>query len=117
MRPPGSIVVMLFRPRARIDGAPGNERWIAPGPGAPWMLDDGGGTIEPIIPTPQLEAMLPGGQAVFCARRTAGTGWDIIGAARIRLARACWRRANFIDDGFTGRNYHGARPKDSGDRR
>jgi hypothetical protein len=64
MIPPGSIVVMLFRPRARLEGAPGNERWIAPDPGAPWMLDDGGGTIEAIAPTPELEVMLPGGQGV-----------------------------------------------------
>jgi hypothetical protein len=42
------------------------------------MLDDGGGTIEAITPTPELEAMLPSGQGVFYARRT-DHGWDIIG--------------------------------------
>jgi hypothetical protein len=78
MIPPGSIVVMLFRPRARLEGPASNERWLPPEPGGPWMLDDGSGTIDAITPTPELEAMPPGGQGVFYARRTA-VGWDIIG--------------------------------------
>lgn len=78
MRPPGSVVVMLFRPSARLEGPEGHERRLPPQPHAPWMLDDGGGTIEAITPTPELEAMLPSGQGVFYARRT-DHGWDIIG--------------------------------------
>jgi hypothetical protein len=41
------------------------------------MLDDGGGTTEAIVPTPELEAMLPSGQGLFYALR-ASDGWDII---------------------------------------
>jgi hypothetical protein len=42
------------------------------------MLDDAGSIIEAITPTPELEAMLPGSQGAFYARRIEG-GWDIIG--------------------------------------
>jgi hypothetical protein len=68
---------MLFRPRARLEGRKGHERRLPPEPGAPWMLDDGGGTTEAIVPTPELEAMLPSGQGLFYALR-ASDGWDII---------------------------------------
>jgi hypothetical protein len=79
MRPEGSIVVMLFRPRARlVEDAAGRERRLPPESGAPWMLDDGGGVIETITATPELEAMLPSGQGLFYARRIDG-GWDVIG--------------------------------------
>jgi hypothetical protein len=81
MRPEGSILIMLFRPRARLEGPEGQERCLPWEPGAPWMLDDGGGTIEAITPTPELEAMLPRGQGVFYARRIKG-GWDIIGPVK-----------------------------------
>ena len=78
MRPDGSIVVMLLRPTARLEGPKGNKRRLIPPAGAPWLLDDGGGIVEAITPTPAMHAMMPGREGLFYARRVEGR-WEIIG--------------------------------------
>lgn len=74
MRPAGSIVVMLQRPVARLDGEVPELH-----PGGPWMLtarDDM--SVSAIEPTPELEAMMPGREGLFYARRTE-RGWEVLG--------------------------------------
>jgi hypothetical protein len=73
----GSVIVMLFRPGRRLEDREAVDRRAPPRPEVRWVLDDGGGVIEAIGPTPELEAMLPRGQGVFYARRVE-SGWDII---------------------------------------
>lgn len=70
----GSIVVMLQRPVARLDGEVPELH-----PDGPWMLtarDDL--AVWAIMPTPELEAMMPGREGLFWARRTE-RGWAIVG--------------------------------------
>lgn len=72
--PPGSVVVLLQRPAVRLDGLPELH------PSGPWLLtarDDM--TVSAIEPTPELEAMMPGREGLFHARRV-GEGWEIVGA-------------------------------------
>ncbi|HEX4197586.1 MAG TPA: hypothetical protein VHZ26_09090 [Caulobacteraceae bacterium] len=76
MPPPGSIIVKLQRPLSRLDTEIAR---LFPADG-PWLLQDQHAVVDAITPTAELEAMMPGRQGWFYARRTE-RGWDIIAPA------------------------------------
>jgi hypothetical protein len=72
--PPDCVVVMLRRPKLKLGEVP---QFYPDGPWALTPRDDMDNSV-PIQPTPELQAMMPGREGLFYARRIVG-GWDIIG--------------------------------------